>query len=129
MIRKLNKNGEFIIEVPDVDDLVNAFIDYDISQGSHEYWFLTDILGSCGCGCPEEIGIEIWKIFETIANDRMFKDKSVDTGSNYNELILRVLDMTDLIEHGGNIWSSRLSDKGKQLYVNMRLALKVIEDA
>ena len=73
------------------------------------------IMKGCGCGNGDEIALRAWEIFTEIAEKREDRYKVIYK-SMYNQTIAQWFDSLDLIEHGGSVGGSWLSEKGENLY-------------
>ena len=88
-------------------------------------YFFCGVLGGCGCGTSDEIAAHAWTIFGLIAakkNQDLIKEHT----NPYTEVLLHWMDSKGLIEHGGMIWGSWLSDEGKKIQA---AALEAANDA
>lgn len=72
-------------------------------------------MNGCGCGNGNEIAEKAWEIFTAIATNQENKHELIYTDL-YHETITQWFDSLDLIEHGGSVGGSWLSEKGKSLY-------------
>lgn len=106
-------------KAPSGGNSVNGAADRSASarddEVSHLYQLLyaRDQLGFCGCGCPEEA----YALVRDILNLAPFYDnpEAIETltGKAAYYFVLYQLDRCDLIEHGGGIGGSWLTDRGK----------------
>lgn len=82
-----------------------------------EPWvYIRNRINICGCGTyPEQIDDDLWDMFVYITekHDNAYK---VYSKTKYHELIVHLLETTDLIEHGFSIGSSRLSSDGEKFW-------------
>lgn len=109
LCRKLNKIG---IVPSDYSSLIDL------------RWF--EELKFCGCGNPDGAREYIAKILRAI-KDRSDSDWATDSvaaaikgdAESAMWLILYVFDAMGLLEHGGNVSGSWLTDKGKQLLAEL----------
>ena len=101
---------------------------------SEEYSQLLELLGFCGCGCPEEAMQYIGKILGAVAARQ---ESSWDINEVHQTLNLPDehpaywvvwyhLDSRGLLEHGGNVTGSWLTDKGKEALRLCRIVNKPV---
>ena len=78
------------------------------------------ILGGCGCGSGDlpDRAVEVLKNF---GREHLSKERWSVYDDPTNEVLAHWLDSKELIEHGGSIGGSWLTDKGKEL-------LKLVEE-
>lgn len=81
---------------------------------SPEEYIWIGVLGGCGCGWSEHYAELAVKLLEFFNTKHMERDlKFID---DYEvELMAHWLDSKELIEHGGGIGGSWLTEKGKEL--------------
>jgi hypothetical protein len=93
-----------------------GFIDQDgYSFETPEQWLFSGIMGGCGCGSSEEIAkkaVELLDIFSTEhsmgSRDKVYDDEEY-------EVLAHWMDSLKITEHGTNICSSWLTEKGEQI--------------
>jgi len=77
------------------------------------------VLGGCGCGTQPEISDMALYLLDHFAKEIMERDhKTVNNSPHYTEyeIIAHWFDSKGLIEHGGNVMGSWLSDEGRKLH-------------
>jgi hypothetical protein len=87
-----------------------------MEECSAAYYLWFDVLGGCGCGNADVIGVETATLFSAIAKRCAHAEIFADS---YHELMAHWFDSLQLIDHGSNIGSSVLSDKGRQVWAEM----------
>lgn len=65
----------------------------------------------CGCGCPDIVYKLIHKIMKDIAS----RNIKTDDEEGYYDFILHQLNHMEFLEHGSSIYSSWVTEKGKNL--------------
>lgn len=75
----------------------------------------------CGCGWPVDCAAWLAKILRLLDSDEYVKPElDALVGSEMGTLfVLYVLDAMKLTEHGGSVFSSRLTDTGEKLMVDL----------
>lgn len=89
-------------------------------EGASGYLWI-GVLGGCGCGSADQLAekaVAVLKNFELKPMDPNRFNVSEDIA---NELLAHWLDNKGLLEHGGSVGGSWLTDKGKEV-------LKLIKD-
>ena len=80
-----------------------------------------DQIGLCGCGSPGEVHqflldcMSATKETSDILDYEKIKDLIKANPDTVTQLVLHFLDSRDLTEHGGSVWGSWLTDRGKQV--------------
>lgn len=70
----------------------------------------------CACGSPEDAFEALAKALRIISHDRWLDElKAWIPDDGLQLLLLYQLDKMDLTEHGGSVYGSWLSDKGKEV--------------
>jgi len=70
----------------------------------------------CQCGVyPEVIEDDLWEMFVQITKKEV-KAYKIYSESKYNELLVHLLGVIDLVDHGFSIGSSRLTEKGERMW-------------
>lgn len=70
----------------------------------------------CGCGNPDEAAAELLRLLELCPlYDHRTEFEALFPSSGMGYLVLYTLDHFDLIEHGGNVGGSWLTEKGQQV--------------
>lgn len=135
---KLSEIAEYVVEkYPDCCMSANN----NIKRGCREEWyeeylidllmdfFAYEIVGMCGCGCPEDTQEVIRRILN-ILNDRdnekikyeavreRYKtDLELNTSNNLDygllQFVLYILDDKEILEHGGSIGGCWVANLGK----------------
>ena len=94
------------------------FVDSEgCSYPSYESYVITGLLGLCGC-FDDDLGNDIMTILRQFAATKghiSIDDIKIDGHEQYRELILHDLTRVDLLEHGGNVGGSWLTDKGREV--------------
>jgi hypothetical protein len=77
----------------------------------------------CGCGDPEDSCKLVLKWLKLIEKD-MHNCLKLNSNKSVNQFILYQLTSLDLIEHGGSVYGSRLTDLGKNIIADLEILLK-----
>lgn len=107
---------------PDEDGWVD---DKGAFWATPEQWLFVGVLGGCGCGSSEEFSeraVDLLKHFGTPHDERSLKEFFHGDQADFWELMAHWLDSKDLLEHGGSIYGSWLTEKGEE-------CLKTINEA
>ena len=85
-------------------------------------------IGMCGCGRPTEVKKFL---YELIKNHKQYKDDKITSDVMFEkrekiiketdsdiifEFVFHVLESSDLLEHGGSVYSSWLTEKGDKFF-------------
>lgn len=89
--------------------------------GSPEEYLWIGILGGCGCGSGD-LPEQAYEVLKNFGREHLSKERFSVYDKPEHEVIAHWLDNKELIEHGGSIGGSWLTDRGREL-------LKVIESA
>lgn len=103
----------------DQEDSQYGYIDQNgVSYESPIQWLWIDILGGCGCGTSDRLAKRAWKVLSYFASDWDEREKN-----NYSvytipadELLAHWLTHKNLLEHGGSVGGSWLTEEGKKVY-------------
>ncbi|MFF7881032.1 hypothetical protein ACH40F_07860 [Streptomyces sp. NPDC020794] len=83
----------------------------------HLYMVLHSDMPSCGCGDPEtadRLVIGLLAVFADWDPDRVQRVQELIGGTDgAQQIVLAALDQAGLTEHGGSLWGSWLTDRGK----------------
>jgi hypothetical protein len=83
----------------------------------HLYKVLHSDMPSCGCGDPEaadRLVIGLLAVFADWQPDRTQRVQELIGGTDgTQQIVLATLDQAGLTEHGGSLWGSWLTDRGK----------------
>lgn len=83
----------------------------------HLYKVLHNDVPSCGCGDPvaaDRLVVDLLAVFADWAPDRARRVEALIGGSEgAQQIVLASLDHAGLTEHGGTVWGSWLTDRGK----------------
>ena len=83
----------------------------------HLYRVLHSDMPSCGCGDPaaaDRLVIDLLTVFADWAPDRARRVEELIGGSDgAQQIVLATLDHAGLTEHGGSVWGSWLTERGK----------------
>ena len=94
------------------------YIDQDnCSWESPEQWLFGDIIGGCMCGSSDKLTKDTWEVLDYFS--KPFEKRGVENPiqeSLTKELIAHILDDKELLEHGGSIFGSWLTEEGKNVY-------------
>lgn len=103
----------------DQEDSQYGYIDQNgVSYESPIQWLWIDILGGCGCGTSDRLAKRAWKVLSYFASDWDEREKnnySVHT-TLADELLAHWLTHKGLLEHGGSVGGSWLTEEGKNVY-------------
>lgn len=91
---------------------------------SPEEYLWIGILGGCGCGEPDSLAEMAYKLLEHFGTPHMERTFNFYEGDDHltYEVIAHWLAEKEVTEHGGSIYGSWLSEKGKEI-------LKTIKEA
>jgi hypothetical protein len=82
------------------------------------YWeYIENKLGLCGC-IDEDITDDIFSVLLQLGESSgsvYYTNFTIEGPDKYKELILHLLDSKGLIEHGGSIRGSWLTDEGREV--------------
>lgn len=78
-------------------------------------WLWCEVLGACGCGSSDELADLCWRVFDESSD---FGKPGIYTFDNplAAEVIAHWMDHAGLTEHGGSVFASWLSEKGKAIH-------------
>lgn len=100
-----------------------SYVDQDgVNHNSPNEW-LWSFLGGCGCGSSKWFSDKAFNLLDYFATEHLKRDeKEVDPyNDEWYELLAHWFDSVDFIEHGTSVSSSWLSDKGRQIYEQIKL--------
>jgi len=98
----------------------DMFIDEQgVSWESPKSWLWTGILGGCGCGNSDDFGDLAWNVLDLFSQEIMERKWSVYDDPKY-EIIAHWLDSKGLLEHGGSVAGSWLSELGEKVHKNIK---------
>lgn len=103
---------------------------------SEEYYELSNMLGFCGCGSPDEAMLYVGSILKAIEARTVsdWKVNAVGEAVNLSEdhpafwVIWYHLDSRGLLQHGTGIRGSWLTDKGKEALRLCRIVEKQLHE-
>jgi hypothetical protein len=102
-------------------DIDGMYIDQDgLSWDTRAEWLWMGLMGGCGCGQADEFGERAVKLLKHFATPHMERDHSIYDNDFY-ELMAHWFDSLELIEHGGIVTGSWLTEKGDQVYALVRV--------
>lgn len=85
----------------------------------HLYMVLHNEMPSCGCGDPEaadRLVIDLLSVFEDGRPDRAQRvEELIGASDGAQQIVLASLDHAGLTEHGGSVWGSWLTHRGRWL--------------
>jgi hypothetical protein len=104
-----------------------GYLDQDgCSYDTPADWLWMGILGGCGCGSANKFADKSLKLLNHFATPYEQRTLPIwDDG--WYELLAHWFDSLELIEHGGNIYGSWLTEKGQQIYDMITKALEVTD--
>lgn len=95
------------------------YTDQDGVSWDNPYQWLWGFLGGCGCGSADDFAKEAYKLLDFFATTHIERKWSV-YDDRFFELMAHWFDEAELIEHGTSVGSSWLSEKGEQIYKQIK---------